>query len=332
MKKTVLVTGGNGYVGTAVAWLLAQQNFDVIVVDQNLPVQSIPGVTKNYLVDLNNAAEIYKLFSQHQIEVVFHCAALTSVAESMATPQKYYANNCCATLHLLEAMAKFNVKKIVFSSSAAVYGLQNGLPIEETARCEPLSSYGKSKWFVEQMLPDFEYAFGIRHVALRYFNVAGAIFTPEFVHGEMHTPETHLIPLTIHKILNREPLEVFGFELGTHDGSAVRDFVHLLDVAWANVLALHFLVEKRESAIFNICSGRPISVLEVVALVEKNANMLGIIKPGLPRVGDPVVLVGNAGLAAQRLGWEAYNSGFEQIIQDAFAWSLLQKNIKSNSV
>lgn len=331
MKKTVLVTGGNGYIGAAVAWLLAQQNFDVIVVDKVLPVQSIPGVTKNYLIDLNNSVETYNFFSKHQIGAVFHCAALTSVAESMVTPHKYYANNYCATLNLLATMAKFNVKKIIFSSSAAVYGLQNGLPIEESARCEPQSPYGKSKWFVEQMLPDFEYVFGIRHVILRYFNVAGAIFTSGFVHGEMHAPETHLIPLAIHKILNREPLEVFGFELGTPDGSAVRDFVHLLDVAWANVLALRFLVDKRESAIFNICSGRPISVFEVVASVEKNANMLGVIKPSLPRVGDPEVLIGDASFAIQRLGWKAQNSNFEQIIQDALAWCLLQKKCTNNS-
>ncbi len=321
--QTVLVTGGSGYIGAAVAWRLAQQNLRVLLLDKVPLNQPILGVAKFYQVDLLTQVQaVEKIFAEQQITAVFHCAALTSVAESVIAPEKYYANNFTATLHLLEAMAKFSVKNFIFSSSAAVYAPQSTKKIVETSPLAPVSPYGKSKLFVEQILPDFEYRYGIKSFCLRYFNVAGAIFAPDFCHGEMHEPETHLIPLVCHKILRREPLEIFGFELASKDGSPVRDFVHLQDVANANLYALNFLQQHKVSLVCNVSSGRPTSVLQVVSAVEKLLKKSAIIKQNLPRSGDVVSLVGSNYLAKKKLQWQPEKSALKIILQDSLRWVL----------
>lgn len=321
--QTVLVTGGAGYIGVAIAWRLAQHNFRVLLLDKAPLVYPIPGVKKFYQVDLLTQGQaLDKIFTEQKISAVFHCAALTSVAESVVEPEKYYANNVTATLHLLEAMGKSGVKNFIFSSSAAVYAPQSIKKIVETSPLAPVSPYGKSKLFVEQILPDFEYCYGIKSFCLRYFNVAGAIFAPDFCHGEEHEPETHLIPLVCRKILRREPLEIFGFELASKDGSPVRDFVHVEDVANANLYALNFLQQHKTSLTCNVSSGRSTSVLQVVTAVEKLVKQNAIIKQNLPRPGDVVSLVGSNYLAKKKLQWQPEKSTLKIILQDSLRWVL----------
>jgi UDP-glucose 4-epimerase len=319
MKKNVLITGGNGYIGTAIAWLLAQNSFNVVILDEKKPTLSIPGVRHFFQARLQEKSIIRKLLREFKISAVVHTAALTSVPESVVRPLDYYENNFTATLNLLDAMAELQVRNLIFSSSAAVYGI-SASPITEETATAPLSPYGKSKLFAELILPDYTYAFGLRYAVLRYFNVAGAIFAPDFAHGETHEPETHLIPLTIKKILQEKPTLVFGFELKTPDGSAIRDFVHLIDVAQANLLALEFLEKQKRPVKLNICSGLGSSVLQVIQKIEAFASQPAILKYSLPRTGDPEILVGNPTLAMQTLGWQPQNSDPNRIIKDAIAW------------
>lgn len=318
MKKTVLVTGGAGYIGSAISWTLNKAGYKVVVVDRQKTTQPW---AEAFCADIQDTQAVAEIFGQIKIDAVIHCAALTSVADSVLKPLEYYQNNFSATLGLLEVMAKFGVRDFVFASSAAVYGGGGKNPLSEQDPCRPISPYGKSKLFVERCLADYAYISGLRSVVLRYFNVAGAIFDGQTKIGESHEPETHLIPRVVDKVKNSQPIEVFGFELDTPDGSPLRDFVHVADVARANLLALQFLERTKKSDVFNISTGRGVSVLEVLAKAEELTGNFPIIKQALPRTGDPEVLLGCPEKAQKLLGWTPKASSFDQIFRDAFAWS-----------
>ncbi len=324
MRSKVLVTGGSGYLGSVLCWKLLQKGVDVVSVDLNYhPMNGMRGLTV-LSCDLRDVDLVNSLFSNYKFDAVFHCAGLIDVAESNKNPSKYYDYNVVISLNLLNAASRKGVKNFIFSSSAAVYGDSSHGVTFEDSKLKPLSVYGKTKLIVEQMLPDFYYAFGMNYVVLRYFNVAGAVVKGSITLGERHDPETHLIPRAIRAVSLGLPVEVFGFELQTFDGSAVRDFVHVEDVAEANYLALNWLAGKKENEVFNICSGKGVSVLQVLREVESISKRSAIVKQSLPRVGDPTILVGSFRKAQENLAWKPENSDITKIVKDAFIWYKLQ--------
>lgn len=316
MPESVLITGGAGYIGSVISWTLNRAGYRVLILDRKIGNSALQPWAEFVHSDLLDSVRLRDCFKNNNFSAVIHCAALTSVCESMQNPCLYYWNNFYATLELLKLMLEFDVKKIVFSSSASVYGFGAGYPIKETDLCQPISPYGKSKFFVERTLEDFS-NFGLKYVILRYFNVAGALIEDNLRLGEAHCPETHLIPLLIDKIKKREQIDIFGLNLKTPDGSAIRDFVHVTDVAEANLAALRFLSDCNSSEIFNVSSGIGSSVLEVIACVESLVGQKAIIRGLSLRQGDPVALVGESSRANQLLGLNFTASNVKKMVSDA---------------
>jgi len=320
MTKRTLVTGGAGYIGSHTAKRLAHHNFVPIVLD-NLSTGHRWAVRSAPLIvgDLADEELLQRVFKEHAIETVLHFAASAYVGESMKDPRKYFRNNVVSTLNLLNAMAQTGVKNIVFSSSCATYGLpENGLLEESHPQC-PVNPYGESKLFVERALHWYGKAYGLKWVALRYFNAAGA--DPEGELGEYHTPETHLIPLGIEAALRNRPyLDVFGTDYPTPDGTAIRDYIHVMDLAEAHVLALEYLLEGGESGAFNLGTGRGHSVLEIIAAVERLVGRPVPVRKTERREGDPPALVASARRANQLLGWQPSYPEIDCIIETAWKW------------
>ncbi len=316
MPESILITGGAGYIGSIISWTLNKAGFKVVILDRKIGNSVFQPWAEFVQADLLDSARMRECFQNHSFSAVIHCAALTSVCQSMADPGLYYSNNFHATIELLKLMIEFGVKKIVFSSSAAVYGLGSGRPIKETHSCQPISPYGKSKFFVECALEDFS-CFDLKYAILRYFNVAGALFDGNLKLGEIHCPETHLIPLVIDKILKNEQIDIFGLSLKTPDGSAVRDFVHFADVAEANLMALRFLDAGKASEIFNVCSGFGSSVLEIIACAEQILGRKAIIRGLGSRAGEPAILVGDSARAKELLGLKFQASTIEKMVSSA---------------
>ena len=319
-KKNILVTGGAGYVGSHACKALALAGFvpiayDSLVHGHRSAVKWGPFVRG----DLADQELLTNVMRDHSIVAVLHFAAFAYVGESMQAPGKYFVNNISNTLNLLEAMRKNGVDSIVFSSSCATYGLPETLPIDEGHPQCPVSPYGESKLFVERALHWYGKAHGVRSVTLRYFNAAGA--DPDGEIGEDHQPETHLIPIVIETALGRRcAVEIFGTDYPTADGTAIRDYIHVTDLADAHVRSLRHLLNGANELRLNLGTGRGYSVREVIDAVEHFAGrqVTSIVRPR--RAGDPGELVANASRAQQVLQWEPRNSSLTQIVETAWCW------------
>jgi len=317
---SILVTGGAGYIGShTVAELLAHGE-EVIVLD-NLLTGHQQAVLSNqsYQGDIRDEALLEEIFSRHSIEAVIHFAASSLVGESVQDPLKYYDNNVVAAQRLLAAMNRHGVKRIVFSSTAATYGEPKRIPIEESDPTEPTSPYGETKLAIEKMLKWCDHAYGIKYAALRYFNAAGA--HPDGTIGEDHNPESHLIPIILQVALGqREHVTIFGDDYPTEDGSCVRDYVHVMDLANAHYLALQRLRHIGESGIYNLGSGKGFSVKQVL---EKAREVTGHPIPAVVtdrRGGDPAVLIASSRKAREELGWQPRYEDLGLMIESAWHW------------
>ena len=316
---TILVTGGAGYIGSHCAIALTMRGYDVAVLD-NLSTghrEAVQGV-KLYVGSLSDHAFIDNVFKQERVEAVMHFAACSLVGESMSDPGKYFTNNLAGTVNLLETMREHEVPHIIFSSTAAVYGDTDISPITEDCPKDPTSPYGESKLMVEKALKWFDTAYGIRYTALRYFNVAGAIQDASI--GENHNPETHLIPLVLHAALNNESAKIFGNDYPTFDGTCIRDYIYVMDLAAAHINALEYLRSGGQSDVFNLGIGHGFSVLEII---ESARRVTGLEIPAeiLPRrSGDPAVLIASGEKARRTFDWQPEYTEIDDIVQTAWAW------------
>jgi UDP-glucose 4-epimerase len=315
----VLVTGGAGYVGSHAVRLLEKSGHEVWVFD-NLVYGHRGAVRQDRLIegDLLDGATVERVLKKHGIDAVMHFAAYAYVGESVTDPAKYYRNNVLGTLSLMEAMRASGVKRIVFSSTCATYGVPEVVPIRETLPQKPINPYGFTKLVIEQALADYTHAYGWGYAALRYFNASGASADGQI--GEDHDPETHLIPLVLEVALGKRPhILIFGGQFDTPDGSCIRDYIHIDDLATAHLAALERLGPGVELKL-NLGTGQGSSVKEVIDVCRKVTGHIIPAKVTDPRPGDPPVLVADASLARQELGWEAKHKSIETIIQSAWAW------------
>ncbi|WPZ20156.1 UDP-glucose 4-epimerase GalE [Geobacillus subterraneus] len=316
----ILVVGGAGYIGSHVVKELVEKE-QVIVLD-NLSTGHRNLVDDRAVFvqgDLGSKADLKSIFETYPIQAVMHFAANSLVGESVKNPMKYYQNNVAATLTLLETMLDYGVKHFIFSSTAATYGIPNVELITEDCPTNPINPYGRSKLMVEQMLADLAAAYGLNYVVLRYFNAAGAHESGEI--GEDHNPETHLIPLILQHLLGqRENISVFGTDYDTPDGTCIRDYIHVTDLAKAHILALEALLTgKKKTAVYNLGNGLGYSVKEVIETCEQVTGRKAVIAYTDRRPGDPARLVASSQKIEEELGWKAEYS-LAQIIESAWRW------------
>ena len=317
----VLVCGGAGYIGSHAVARLIEQGNDVIVVDnlQKGHREAVWPGAKLCVGDLRDSEFLDRVFSENSIEAVMHFAADSLVGESVEEPLKYYENNVYGTLCLLKAMRKHGVDKIVFSSTAATYGEPENIPILEDDRTFPTNPYGETKLAVEKMLKWADKAYGIKHVVLRYFNVAGAHESGRI--GEDHSPETHLIPIILQVALGkREKIYIFGDDYDTHDGTCIRDYIHVMDLVDAHILAIKKLESKFQSDIYNLGNGSGFTVKEVIDATRKITGHLIPAELAPRRAGDPAKLVASSKKAMSELGWVPKYNSLEKIIETAWIW------------
>ncbi len=327
MQKTILVTGGAGYIGSHTAYQLVQQGYQVIVLDNFLHKQTVAMPWATVIrADFADREILVHIFTSYQIEAVMHFAAFIEVGESVKFPQKFYDNNVTKTLVLLDMMLAYQVKKIVFSSSCAVYGAPVYTPLDEKHPKNPVSPYGRNKLMVEWALQDYAQAYGLSSIALRYFNASGA--TPELGLGEQHQPETHLIPLVLRAIKSGKPITVFGNDYETFDGTCVRDYIHVSDIAQAHVAALEYLEQTHEPVHIpiNLGTGSGYTVKQVIQMAQEVCGKQATVIYVDRRMGDCPILVANAQLANQVLGWTPNYTDLKEIIVSAWAWEQRQES------
>lgn len=316
----ILVTGGAGYIGSHVVKELLETEHQVITYD-NLQKGHQDAVLGGEFVkgDLADKELLAETFVKYDVDAVIHLAADSLVGESMEKPSKYYHNNTINSLNLLEVMLEHDVKNIVFSSTAAVYGEVEEVPITEDLAKEPTNVYGRSKLFFEKMMQDYDQAYGLKFVSLRYFNASGADESGEI--GEDHTPETHLIPIVLQKALGqRDKLAIFGTDYPTRDGTCIRDYIHVTDLAQAHILAVEALAEGKDSAIYNLGNGDGYSVKEVIDTASKVVGEEIEAVEGERRAGDPATLIASSEKIQAELGWEPKYGDLETIIATAWQW------------
>lgn len=316
----ILLCGGAGYIGSHMAKRLAGSGHLVAVLD-NLSTGHREAVRWGpvHQVELMNPEALDSVFSTTRFDAVMHFCALSLVGVSVRQPYDYYANNVCGTLSLLQAMKRHKVERLVFSSTAAVYGQPTSALINEDHPRSPINPYGMSKLMVEHMLADAAVAYGLRSVALRYFNAAGASETAEI--GEAHQPETHLIPNVLKAVLDQGPgLKVFGDDYPTPDGTCVRDYVHVEDLAQAHELALDYMERHEGAHAFNLGSGQGFSVREVIAAAEQVTGRKVPYEMAPRRAGDPAILVASSERARRELGWQPKYNDLRSIIESAWRW------------
>jgi len=316
----VLVCGGAGYIGSHTVKSLLREGFEVVIFD-NFSSGKEELVVGGEVIrgDLDDKEPIRRVFSTRKIEAVLHFASLIQVGESYLNPQRYYTHNLSTSLNLLEAMLEAGVKKIIFSSSAAVYGAPQEIPITESHPLNPINPYGHTKLFVERILQDYERAYDLKFISLRYFNASGA--DPDAELGEMHDPETHLIPNILLFLLGKkQSFDLYGTDFATEDGTAVRDYIHVTDLAEAHVLALRKVLASAESDLINLGASRGFSVLEVIKKVEEMTGRRVAFNARPKRLGDVPVLLASKERAEQRLGWKLRYSGLETIVETAWRW------------
>lgn len=317
----VLVLGGAGYIGSHTVYELIANGHEVVIAD-NLETGHIEAVhpqAKFYQGDIRNREFIDSVFDNETVDAVIHFAANSLVGESMVNPLKYYDNNLCGTKVLLESMVAHGVDKIVFSSTAATYGEPESIPILETDRTEPTNAYGETKLSMEKMFKWTGVAHGLRYVSLRYFNACGAHESGEI--GEAHNPESHLIPLIL-QVPNgqREFISIFGDDYDTKDGTCVRDYIHVTDLAQAHILAVEYLMKGNESNIFNLGNGVGFTVKEVIDVARKVTGHPIEARVTPRRAGDPAKLIASSEKARTILGWNPQHADLEEIVSSAWKW------------
>jgi len=318
--NNILVVGGAGYIGSHMCKYLSKNGYLPIVLD-NLSRGHEKAVKWGPLIEgsISDRNILKRVFSEHRIDAVMHYAAYSYVGESVTDPSMYYQNNLADTICLLSEMVEAEIKNIVFSSSCAVYGEPEEIPITENHPKNPVNPYGWTKYMVEQVLNDFKYAYGVESVSLRYFNAAGA--DPDGELGEDHNPETHLIPIAIQAALGkREEIRIYGNNYPTHDGTCIRDFIHVEDLAESHLLALNRLLNGKGGGTYNLGNGEGYSVREVIDITRRITG-----KPIRDRVvdrrdGDPAVLVGSSDKAKNELGWNPRFPDLESIVETAWHW------------
>lgn len=321
--KTILVTGGAGYIGSHAVLALQRRGYNVIILDNLIYGHRdlANKVLQAELVvgDISDRPLLDRLFATRKIDAVMHFAAYAYVGESVTNPSKYYRNNVVGTLTLLEAMLAADIKKLVFSSTCATYGIPQATPITEDYPQHPINPYGATKLVIERMLAEFGEAYELDSVIFRYFNAAGA--DPSGLLGEDHTPETHLIPLVVLTALGkRESISIFGTDYPTRDGTCIRDYIHVSDLAQAHVLGLEYLLRGGRSDIFNLGNGNGFSVREVIETARQVTRMNIPVVEGARRPGDSSMLVGSSEKAKKILGWQPQYSKLNQIISHAWLW------------
>lgn len=318
--STILVCGGAGYIGSHMVAELLENNHKVVVLDSLVKghKEALLG-GKLYVGDLRDRKILDKVFTENKIDAVIDFAAFSLVGESMTEPLKYFNNNVYGTISLLEAMRDYNVKYIVFSSTAATYGEPEVVPITEDSKTIPTNAYGESKLLVEKILRWCDHAYGIKYTTLRYFNAAGAHISGKI--GEDHSPETHLIPIILDVALgNREKIMMFGDDYDTKDGTCVRDYIHVSDLASAHSLALKRLMNGGDSAIYNLGNGTGFTVKEMVEIARKVTGHTIPAEVAERRAGDPAVLIASSKKAMEELGWKPKYADIETIISTAWNW------------
>lgn len=318
--QSVLVTGGAGYIGSHMVKMLRCAGYSVCVVDDLssgfdralLGAEFIRG-------SIGDAALLNEVFASYDVGAVMHFAGSSVVSESTQKPDLYYQNNVSNTLVLLDVMRTNGVDKLIFSSTAAIFGGQGEMPISESAHKNPMNPYGRSKWMVEQILADYDFAYSIKSVCLRYFNAAGA--DPEGGLGECHEPETHLIPLVLQVASGRrKSVSIFGNDYPTEDGTCIRDYVHVADLCSAHLLSLEFIVNGGQSARYNLGNGQGYSILEVIKAVERVTGQKIPREFAPRRLGDSPVLVADSTVIKRDLGWSPRYQNLDDIVQHAWIW------------
>lgn len=320
----VLVTGGAGYIGSHTVAELLANNEEVVIVD-NLQTGHRDAVFggKLYVGDIRDKDFLDTVFKENSIDAVIHFAANSLVGESMKDPAKYYHNNVYGTLCLLEKMNEYGIKRIVFSSTAATYGEPENIPILENDRTLPTNTYGETKLAMEKMMKWFDVAHGVKYVSLRYFNASGAHESGKI--GEDHNPETHLIPLILQVPLGKRPhISIYGEDYPTKDGTCIRDYLHVSDLADAHILAVNKLRNGGESSIYNLGSGQGYTVKEMIEVARKVTGHPIPVSIEGRRAGDPAVLVASSARIKEELGWSPKRDRLEQIIESA--WKFHQNN------
>lgn len=316
----ILITGGAGYIGSHTNKLISNNGFETVILD-NLSTGHRDFVKwgKLFEGDLSSLDDLNKVFTENKIDAVIHFAASAYVGESMHNPQKYYFNNVVNTLNLLKAMIKYNCDKMIFSSSCATYGEPKTIPIDENHPQHPINPYGMTKFMIEKILLDYSKAYELKYISLRYFNAAGADFDLEI--GEKHNPETHLIPLLLEAASGKsEKFKIFGSDYKTKDGTCVRDFIHVNDLAQAHLLSLESLLDNGKSDIFNLGTGVGFSILDVIKAVEETTLSQISTKIHDRRSGDPAILIASSDKIIRKLKWEPKYADLISIIKSAYNW------------
>ena len=321
-NKTILVTGGAGYIGSHTVKHLVKRGYNVVVLDNLVYGHKEAVLTDNFeQIDLKNKQDVDNVFKKYQIDGVIHFAAYTYVGESVQNPSKYYWNNVVNTLNLLDVMRENSVSNIVFSSTCATYGNPNYMPLDEKHPQKPINPYGKTKFTIEQIMEDYNKAYGLKYMALRYFNAAGADKDGEL--GESHNPETHLIPLVLKAIKGeKDSITVFGTDYNTPDGTCIRDYIHVEDLASAHRLALEYLFNGGNSDYINLGTGIGNSVKEIIEASEKVTGKKVPVIYGQRREGDPAELYADNQKAKKVLRWQPEYTNIEDIIRTAWNWEL----------
>lgn len=323
---SILVTGGAGYIGSHAVLQLIRKGYEVVILDslEKGHKEAVLG-GKLYVGNLQDEDILKKVFTENNIEAVIHFAAYSLVGESVQEPAKYYDNNLVSTMKLLNAMKEYGCKYIVFSSTAAVFGEPENIPIMEMDKKEPTNTYGETKLSMEKMLKWYDVAYGIKSVALRYFNAAGADIEGKI--GEDHSPESHLIPIILQVALGkREAIHIYGDDYNTEDGTCIRDYIHVTDLANAHILALEYLKKNNISNVFNLGNGKGYSVKQVIDTVEQ------VTKKEIKRVidarrpGDPAILIASSQKAKDELGWKPEFDSLPTIIETAWKFHSTHPN------
>jgi UDP-glucose 4-epimerase len=321
VPKTILITGGAGYIGSHTAYLLHQLGYQIIIIDNLLHGQQFQHQwARLFQGDFADKNILDTIFQNYRIDAVMHFAAFIEVGESVKKPKEFYENNVTKTLVLLDAMLSHNVKKIIFSSSCAVYGNPVQVPMSESNPYAPINAYGKNKLCVEFILQDYAVAYGLQYVALRYFNAAGCL--PEQGLGEQHHPETHVIPLLLRAAMQKKPFKIFGSDYPTIDGTCVRDYIHVLDIAQAHILSYDYLSAGGISDAFNLGSGTGYTVGQLIEIAQEVCGVAIDIMRCDRRPGDAEKLVADPAKAFKILGWQPKHSDLREIMQSAYAWEL----------
>lgn len=316
----ILVTGGAGYIGSHTRYFLERSGHSVVVVDnlQRGHKELVPeGILRK--LDLRETDKLAQLLGDEKIDAVIHFAAFISVGESTQSPELYFTNNTCGSMSLFNAMLAANVKRVVFSSTAAAYGTPARVPIVEDEPYAPINPYGESKVMTEKVLEWLDKYRELRSVRLRYFNACGAV--PEAGLGEMHDPETHLIPLLLRAVQTGKPMTLFGDDYPTPDGTCIRDYIHVADLAEAHILAVNYLMDGGESNVFNVGTGTGSSVKEVLDAVKRVTGKEVPHTIGPRREGDPASLVANSDKLQKTLGWKPTRAHIDTIIRDAWTFA-----------